>query len=366
MARKLKSDGVLFMATLLLVCTSVVMVYSASARVALEKNLDSQHYLIRQTLWAVMGVAALAIVMRIDYRVYRNELLLYSVLGAIAVLMLVALSRPAGNSANRWLNIGGLGIQPAEFAKLACVLFTAMILERRMHRINDVRYSIPPIAIVIGTLSALLLLQPDFGTPVMLVLVAGLMVFAAGLNYRYLLPAVAVAIPAAILLALTRGYRVDRLVAYFNPELDPLGIGYQVRQSLIAVGTGGVFGRGLTKGVQKLAYLPEPQNDFIYAVIAEELGLIGATGVLICFAVIAWRGLRITLRAEEPFGAFVALGITAMICAQAMINIGVVLSLLPNKGFTLPLVSAGGSSMLVCLVGLGILLNVSQHATSDS
>jgi cell division protein FtsW len=139
-----------------------------------------------------------------------------------------------------------------------------------------------------------------------------------------------------------------------------------VNQSLIAVGTGGVFGRGLTEGVQKLLYLPEPQNDFIYAVIAEELGLIGARGVLICFAVIAWRGLRITLRAEEPFGAFVALGITAMICAQAMINIGVVLNLLPNKGFTLLLVSAGGSSMLVCLAGIGILLNVSQHATSES
>jgi cell division protein FtsW len=224
----------------------------------------------------------------------------------------------------------------------------------------------PPIAIVIAIMAALLLVQPDFGTPVMLVIVTGLMVFAAGLHYRYLLAAAVVGLPAAILVALSRDYRVERLVAYFNPGSDLQGSNYQVNQSLIAVGTGGVFGRGLTEGVQKLLYLPEPQNDFIYAVIAEELGLIGASGVLICFAVIAWRGLRITLRAEEPFGAFVALGITAMICAQAMINIGVVLNLLPNKGFTLPLVSAGGSSMLVCLAGIGILLNVSQHATSES
>ena len=366
MARKLKSDRVLFIAVLLLVCTSVVMVYSASARVALEQNLDSQHYLIRQALWAVMGVAALAIVMRIDYRLYRNELLLYSVLGAIVLMMVAVLWRPPGNDAHRWLYVGGLGIQPAEFAKLACVLFTAMILERRMHRINDVRYSLTPVVIVLGVMVALLLLQPDFGTPVMLTIVAGLMVFAAGLSYRYLLAGVAVGLPAAILVALSQPYRVSRLVAFLNPDVDPQGINYQVRQSLIAVGTGGVLGRGLTDGVQKLRYLPEPQNDFIYAVIAEELGLIGATGVLVCFAVIAWRGLRIALRADEPFGAFVALGITAMICAQAMINIGVVLSLLPNKGITLPLVSAGGSSMLVCLVGVGILLNVSQHATSES
>ena len=199
------------------------------------------------------------------------------------------------NGTRRWFGIGGLGIQPSELAKMACVLFTALILERRMHRIDDLRYSLLPIAIVVGALAGLILLQPDFGTAMSLLLIVAVMVFAAGLNYRYLVGTVLAVAPALYIVLMSADYRRRRLLAFWDPWADPQGDGFQIIQSLIAVGTGGVFGRGLMAGVQKLFYLPEPHTDFIFAVIGEELGLIGATCMLICFCVIAWRGLRIAL-----------------------------------------------------------------------
>jgi cell division protein FtsW len=230
-----------------------------------------------------------------------------------------------------------------------------------MHRIDELSYSLLPIAIVVGGMSGLILLEPDLGTAASLVMIVGAMVFAAGLNYRYLVGTALAAIPVLYLLIASSPYRLRRLLAFMNPEADPLGDGFQVMQSLIAVGTGGVFGRGLMGGVQKLFFLPEPHTDFIYAVISEELGLLGATTVLVCFCVIAWRGVRITVRAQDAFGSFLALGLTAMIAVQALVNISVVLGLLPTKGIPLPLVSSGGSSLLISLVGVGVLLNVSQH-----
>jgi cell division protein FtsW len=221
-----------------------------------------------------------------------------------------------------------------------------------------------PIAIVVGTLFAMIVLEPDYGTAISLLLIVALMVFAAGLNYRYLIGTALVALPGLYIVLISASYRKRRLLAFLDPWADPLGDGFQVIQSMIAVGTGHVFGKGLMGGVQKLFYLPEPHTDFIYAVISEELGLIGATAVLICFCVIAWRGARIALRAEDTFGSFVALGLTAMIAVQALVNISVVLGLLPTKGLPLPLVSAGGSSLLINLLGMGVLLNISQHEAS--
>jgi cell division protein FtsW len=274
--------------------------------------------------------------------------------------VLVLYSAPV-NGARRWFNLGGLGIQPSEFAKLAAVLFTALMLERRMHRIDELSYSLLPIGIVVGAMSGLILLEPDLGTAASLVMIVGTMVFAAGLNYRYLLGTAIAAVPILYLLIASSPYRLRRLLAFLNPEADPLGDGFQVMQSLIAVGTGGVFGRGLMGGVQKLFFLPEPHTDFIYAVIGEELGLLGTTTVLACFCIIAWRGVRIAMRAHDAFGSFLALGLTAMIAVQALVNISVVLGLLPTKGIPLPLVSSGGSSLLISLAGIGVLLNVSQH-----
>jgi len=270
------------------------------------------------------------------------------------------------NGTRRWFGVGGLGIQPSELAKIACVFFTALMLERRMHRIDDLSYSLLPISLIVGLVVALILLQPDFGTSISLVLVVAVMVFAAGLHYRYFVGLALIALPAIYLVLVAAPYRRRRLLAFWDPWADPLGDGFQIIQSLVAVGTGGVFGRGLMAGVQKLFYLPEPHTDFIYAVISEELGLIGATAILLCFCVIAWRGLRIALRAEDTFGSFVALGLTTMIAAQAMVNISVVLGLMPTKGIPLPLVSFGGSSLLINLLGMGVLLNISQHETKEA
>jgi cell division protein FtsW len=365
-ARTLKYDKVLFYATLLLVCASVVMVYSASALVALERYQQAYLFVTRQVMWAVLGLALLAVAMRVDYRTYRNDTFVWALLGLVTLMLVGVLFSAPINGTRRWFGFGGLGVQPSELAKMACVLFTALILERRMHRIDELSYSLLPIGIVLGVLVGLILLQPDFGTAISLLLIVVAMVFAAGLNYRYLIGTVLVALPAVYVVLVSAPYRRRRLLAFWDPWADPLGDGFQIIQSLIAVGTGGVLGRGLMEGVQKLFYLPEPHTDFIFAVIGEELGLIGATGVLACFCLIAWRGLRISLRAQDSFGAFVALGITAMIVVQAFVNMSVVLGLMPTKGIPLPLVSAGGSSLLISLLGMGVLLNISQHESVEA
>ena len=365
MARKLKSDRVLFVATILLVSVSVVMVYSASAVLAMERFDEPYRFLVRQALWAVMGLGVLAIAMRIDYRTYRHEAFIWGVLAVVAAMLVAVLFMPPVNGARRWLGVGGLGIQPSELAKIGCILFVAFMLERRMHRIDEVSYSLAPIAIVTGVLVVLILLEPDLGTSMSLVMIVSAMIFAAGLSYRRLMAAALIVAPAVAAVLIAAPYRRRRLLAFLDPWQDPLGDGFQIIQSRIAVGTGGMTGRGLMEGVQKLFYLPEPHTDFIYAVIAEELGLIGATAILICFCVIAWRGLRIAAHAGDQFGAFVALGLTTMIAVQAFVNMSVVLGLLPTKGIPLPLVSNGGSSLLASLLGIGMLLNISQHEARD-
>jgi cell division protein FtsW len=366
LARKLKIDRVLFTATLLLICVSVVMVYSASAVVALERFQQPYLFLTKQALWSVLGLAVLVVAMRVDYRTYRNEAFIWCLLGVVFVMLVAVLFSAPVNGTRRWFGVGGLGVQPSELAKIACVFFTALMLERRMHRIDDLSYSLMPIGLIIGLVVALILLQPDFGTSISLALVVAVMVFAAGLHYRYFVGLALVALPAIYIVLVAAPYRRRRLLAFWDPWADPLGDGFQIIQSLVAVGTGGVFGRGLMGGVQKLFYLPEPHTDFIYAVIGEELGLIGATAILLCFCVIAWRGLRIAARAEDTFGSFVALGLTTMIAAQAFVNISVVLGLMPTKGIPLPLVSFGGSSLLINLLGMGVLLNISQHETNEA
>ncbi len=346
MARKLKSDRLLFLATILLVGLSIVMVYSASAPMALERYGRASRFLFTQGMWALLGIALLYIVMRVDYRFYREPAFIWTGLGLVAFALVAVYFRAPVNGARRWFGVGGIGVQPSELAKLAAIFFIAALLERRMHRIDEPGYALLPIGIVVLGLVALTL-------PV-----------AAGLNYRYIIGVTLLSLPLLYLVVMGSTYRRRRTLAFLNPWDDPLGDGFQVIQSLIAVGTGGVSGRGLMNGVQKLFYLPEPHTDFIYSVISEELGLIGATAVLACFCVITWRGLRVALRAPDSFGAFLALGLTTMVAVQALVNISVVLGLMPTKGIPLPFVSAGGSSLLINLVGMGILLTVSQHMTS--
>ena len=250
MARKLKSDRVLFTATVLLVCVSIVMVYSASALVALQKFDQPNLFVTKQALWTVLGLAVLTIAMRIDYRTYRNEAFIWSALALVTLMLIGVMFSTPVNGTRRWFGIGGLGIQPSELAKIVTVLFTALILERRMHRIDDLRYSMLPLVIVVVPLMGLILLQPDFGTAMTLVLIVAAMVFAAGLTYRYLVGAALAAAPAIYLLLMRSDYRRRRVFAFLDPWADPQGDGFQIIQSLLAVGSGGLLGRGLMSGVQ--------------------------------------------------------------------------------------------------------------------
>lgn len=372
MARKLKSDRWIFIAAFFLVCVSVVMVYSALSGKALDGVEMPMQLMMRQLAWALLGFLLMVVVMRIDYRSWQQPGVIFVALGIVfAGLIVLAVTKLAGSGhsvkgAVRWIGVGGVGVQPSEFAKLAVVLFVADLLARRMERINDLRSVLLPVGMVIGGLAALILYQPDLGTTVSIALVAGAMLFAGGLSLRYLGTVSLLAVPALYLLVWNVPFRKARVLAFLDPWADPLNTGFQIIQSLIAVGTGGLTGRGLMEGLQKLRFLPEPHTDFIYAVISEEFGLIGSVVVLACFLVIAWRGLRVATHAQDRFGAMLAVGLTAMIAVQALINMSVVLGLLPTKGLPLPFVSSGGSSMLVNLLGLGILLNVSQHASVEA
>ena len=365
MARKLRSDKWLFTATLLLVCTSVVMVYSASAALGVDRANQQSLFLFKQGTWALLGLLLVQFVMRVDYRHYRQPVVIWTGLAIVAVALIAVLFGRPVKGATRWLNVGSLGIQPSELAKITLIIFIAALLERRMERVNEPAQALVPIGAVVGGLVGLILIQPDLGTSVCLIMIATVMIFSAGLSYKYIALLGAAAVPAAGILLLTAEYRMRRVMAFLDPWADPLGDGYQLIQSMIAVGVGGVFGSGLMDGAQKLFYVPEPHNDFIYSVISEELGFVGATVVVGCFCVITWRGLRTALRAPDRFGAFLAIGLTTMVAFQAFFNISVVLGLLPTKGIPLPFVSSGGSSLLINLIGMGILLNVSQHASSS-
>jgi cell division protein FtsW len=366
MARKLKSDKLLFTATLVLVCTGVVMVYSASAVWAMDRADDQYLFLFKQLTWAVIGLSLVPVLMHIDYRTYREPVVIWTALAIVGFLLVAVLFGRPVKGATRWLHLGGLGIQPSELAKIAIIIFVAALLERRMDRVNEPSHALLPIALVVGGAVGLILLQPDLGTAAAILTITGAMIFAAGISYQYLLGLGLAALPALYFLIMRSEYRRRRIFSFLDPWADPLNDGFQIIQSFIAVGTGGIFGRGLMDGVQKLFYLPEPHNDFIYSVIGEELGLIGTTVVLLCFCVITWRGLRASFRAPDRFGAFLALGLTMMVSFQAFFNMSVVLGLLPTKGIPLPFVSYGGSSLLINMIGIAVLLNISQHASSSS
>ena len=366
MARKLKSDKLLFLATLLLVCASVVMVYSASAVLAMDRYQQPPYFfLFKQVTWAVLGVCLLSLAMRVNYRSLKQPVVVWTALGVSAAALIVVFFGPPINGTRRWFALGGIGVQPSELAKVALIIFTAAVLERRMDRVDQMT-ALAPIAAVTGLFCGLIVLEPDFGTAFTVLLIVAVMVFAAGLHYRYVFGLTLVALPLLLVVLVSADYRRRRLLAFLDPWADPLGDGFQLIQSQIAVGTGGLFGQGLMAGVQKLFYLPAPHTDFIYAVIAEETGLLGATAVVLCFGVIIWRGLHITAAAPDRFGAFLALGITMMVALQAFVNISVVLGLMPTNGIPLTFVSSGGSSLLISLLGMGILLNVSQHASADA
>jgi cell division protein FtsW len=365
MARKLRYDWLLFVATFALISLSVVMVYSASSFIAAQRFGDSYYFVSKQVTFVLIGCLIVALMMRVDYHVFEQPSVVWAMVGAsAAALLFVYVMGAEAKGARRWFGIAGIGIQPSEFAKFAAIAFTAALLERHMDRIDEPREVLWPVGAMLVILGGLIVIEPDLGTAITLVTAVAVMVFAAGVRWRHVVTGCLLSLPALAALLLVKSYRRTRLTAFLDPWADPQGAGWQTIQSIVSVGRGGVTGLGLMQGIQKRFYLPEPHNDFIYAVVAEELGMIGAVLVVVAFALIAWRGLVASLNAPDRFGSFLALGLTAMITFQALLNISVVLALMPTKGIPLPFVSAGGSSLLVCFLAVGVLLNVSQHASA--
>jgi len=366
MARTLKTDKVLFWEAVVLVCASLVMVFSASAVIAENKAGRAYEVFLRQLPWAFMGLVALFVMMRVDYRQLRRPEVIWTLLGITVIALLAVFIFPKRNGAHRWIAIAGLTWQPSELAKVVAIIFAAAVLERRMHRINDIRYALTPIAIVAGGLALIIVMQPDLGTPAMLILAVVAMIFSAGLSWRYLAGVGLLMLPVLVYFITLEKYRVARVLAFLNPADGLLGDNYQLTQAKIAIGSGGWFGLGLGNGIQKLFFLPEPHNDFIFAVIGEEIGLIGTTAVLVAFGIIAWRGLRVALLAPDRFGALLGVGFAMMVALQAFVNISVVTGMAPTKGIPLPLISAGGSSLMMNLIAMGVLLNISQQASAKA
>ncbi len=362
MAKKLSADRTLFIVTIGLVSFGLAMLYSASAVVADAVHRGSNFFLIKQLIWAALGLAIMAVLMKMDYRRLRHPILIYGFLLLTVVFLIAVLFSPPLKNAHRWLRFGLLSFQPSEMAKLSLILTVAYLLEQKRERIDDFFGGLFLPLAVTGFLAFLVLIEPDFGTAACLAFVSVCLFFVAGAPFRYLAGLGMAAVPLMYLLIVRVDYRRERLLAFIDPFEDPLGRGFQIIQSLIAVGTGGILGVGFMRSRQKLFYLPEPHTDFIYSVIGEELGLVGAVAVLGAFVVLLWRGVVIARRAPDLFGTLLASGLTALIVGQALMNMGVSLGMLPTTGIPLPFVSAGGSSMVTSLAAVGLLLGISQHA----
>jgi len=365
MPRKLETDRWLFLVTLALCLIGAVMVFSASAVTAREQYGNAYHFLWRQLLWLGLGLAAMIAMMSFDYRRLRQPQFVFTLLSVVLLSLMGLFFFDKSHDTHRWIRLGPASLQPSELAKLAVILFLAWFLEarRRPHSfgVNSFQYTILPALGVVVIIAGLVLIEPDLGTAVAICVIALAILFVAGLSPAYLLGAAAAAIPIIYLAVVRVSYRYERVLAFLNPQADPQGAGFQLMQSLIAVGSGGWSGVGLMESRQKLFYLPEAHTDFIYAVLCEELGFLGGAAVLALFTFYAWRGLRASLRAPDEFGCFLALGITVMIVSQALVNLGVVLGMMPTKGISLPFISYGGSSLFVSLLATGVLLNIGQH-----
>ena len=369
MPRRLENDRWLFGVTLALCLLGAVMVFSASAVTADHQYGRSYLFLLRQAVWLVIGLFGMFALMRTDYRRLREPTVVYTALCVVLLMLIGTFFLDKSHATHRWIKFGPLGIQPSELAKLSVILYLAWFLDLKRRSASAMEFckddflqTILPAAGPVLLFVALIVVQPDLGTSVDIALVATAILFVAGLSWKWLAVGGAAALPLLYVLITHVSYRQARLMAFLNPDADPFGAGFQLLQSLIAVGSGGFTGVGLMESKQKLFYLPEAHTDFIYAVICEELGFLGAIVVITLFGIYGWRGLRAAFAAQDSFGRLLALGITAMVLSQALINFAVVLGMVPTKGIPLPFVSYGGSSLLVMLLATGVLLNISQQA----
>ncbi len=363
MSRKLAFDRTLFGAGVALSLFGLVMIYRASAVIAMERFGSAHYFLFRQATALLIGLLAMGVAMHTDYRKLLKRPAVYLGLLVSTLLLVYVLFADPQDVVHRWLRIGPIQVQPSEIAKLALVLYLAYQLARREDRVNDIAGTVLPCAVVVGQLALLIYLEPDLGTAGLLVTLTILMLFLAGLKWRYLFAGAGAGVVALALMIAQAPYRMRRVLAFLDPEADPLGSGFQVRQSIIAIASGGLHGASLGESRQKLFFLPEPHTDFIFSVIAEELGFVGAAAVIAAFGVLLWRGILAAAGAPDRGGYYLALGITSWLVLQAGLNMAVALGMIPTKGVPLPFVSYGGSSLVVCLTALGMLLNVSQHSS---
>ena len=356
------SDSLMGITVAVLVLVGIVMVFSSSAVYALEKYNDSYYFLKRQAVWCLLGTGVLLVVKRMDYRKLQQHT--YPIMLATFLLLLAVMfpqvSKEVGG-ARRWLTLGGFSFQPSELAKFTLVLFIAKSLVKRVDKLRDFAYGYLPNLVVLGFFFIPVLFQPDFGTAVIICMVTFTMLFVAGLRKKFLFLSVLALIPFIASAILSAEYRTRRIIAFLDPWQDPSNAGFQAIQSFYAFGRGGYWGTGLGASHQKLFYLPEAHTDFIFSVIGEELGFLGTTAIVLLFSILIWRGFVTACRAKDPFGTHLATGLTLLIGFQAFINLGVTVGLLPTKGLTLPFISMGGSSMLITMLSVGILLNISEQ-----
>jgi cell division protein FtsW len=364
MPRKASSDRILFSTVVILSVFGILMVGSASYYIAMKFTGNPYHFLIRQLIFVIAGMLLLYGIMHFNYRNFRKTWLVVSSLIAVSLLLILALMGPEINGTRRWIDLGYFHIQPSEFAKLAIILFIAYQLEKKKDNVNDFLSTPIPCLSVVVFLSLLIAFEPDMGTALFLPLIAFIMFFIAGLKYKYVGYAAAGGVIAFATMVLIAPYRIIRILSFLGLRGDdPYGADYNIQQSLIAIGSGGIPGKSFTASLQKAYFLPEPHTDFIFSVIGEELGLIGAFLLLSAFLIILWRAIRTALKAQDRLGFYLGIGITSMIVLQAMINIGVALKLLPVTGMPIPFVSYGGSSLFASFIGVGILLNISKHSS---
>ncbi|MBS4054111.1 MAG: putative lipid II flippase FtsW [Thermaerobacter sp.] len=361
MRGKSAPDYALLIFILALVTAGVVMVYSASFPLSLTRHGHGWFFALRQMLWAIAGIVALTIASYINYRKWQQA---STVLLLATILLLLALYVPgvgfSVQGSTRWINLGLFNLQPSEIAKVTMVMWVAAFLARKADRLRSFTKGTMPVLLVTGLVAGLIFDQPDLGTAVAIVLVMCLVLFAGGLPWGQIISLGVLGIGLLAVGIKTADYRLERFMSFLNPWQDPLDTGYHIIQSLYAIGLGGIFGRGLGESIQKRFFLPEPHNDFIFAIISEEWGFIGGAVIIALFGAVAWRGLRIAARAPDKFSGLLATGLTSMIVSQAFINMGVVTGLMPVTGITLPFISYGGSSLLMVMGSAGVLLNISR------
>ncbi|MFN0146491.1 MAG: putative lipid II flippase FtsW [Dehalococcoidia bacterium] len=354
-----RPDYALLALTAVLTIVGLVVVYSASFVIGLARFGDPQYYITRQLAWAVLGTVLLFLGSRTDYQIYRKHAV-FLMLGTIATLAAVLVVGVDANGAKRWLGVGELTVQPAEFAKLTVSIYLAAWLVAKGDSIRSFEHGLLPFVIIIGLVGALIMLEPSLGTTLIILAITVTMFWVAGASLKQMAALVVAGGIAIFLLATVAGYRMDRLTTFFT-DADPQGHGFQTRQALVALGNGGVEGLGLGASRAKFFYIPESHTDGVFAILGEEMGIIAAAAVLLLYVTLMVRGYQIARRCEDPFGTLLATGITTWIAAQAMLNVGGITSILPLTGVPLPFLSFGGNALAATMLGMGVLLNISRH-----